>query len=99
MPPLSTRRPNVEVPDLVRRLCGDVRPRVVRNVTIDGRRTSLRLEETYLSALHDISRDTGIEINELVNFIAACRHVDSLTTAIRIFVLAYWREQAERMKR
>lgn len=94
MPPLFGRRPDVEVPDIVRRLCDPGEsgaPREVRNFRIDGRRTSLRLEGPYLAALEDISRDMGVEMSVLVTWIAGARSVDNLTTAIRLFVLAYFR--------
>lgn len=94
MPQLFRSRPDIKAPDFVSRLCGRVPSQTIRNFWIDGRRTSLRLEGPFIRDLTEIADREGMEVDELVTAVAACRQVDSLTGAIRLFVLAYWRDVA-----
>ncbi|MGO1079314.1 ribbon-helix-helix domain-containing protein [Inquilinus sp. CA228] len=63
----------------------------LRNVTIAGRRTSIKMEETFWSGLDEICSREGFSLNELCSMIDAARHRDAnLTSAVRTFVLAYF---------
>jgi len=63
-----------------------------RNIVVEGRRTSVRLEPAMWDALKDISVCEQKSINEIVSAVASCRmRSGSLTSAIRIFVMAYYR--------
>ncbi len=63
---------------------------VNRNVTVRGRRTSMRLERVMWEALHEICRREGKRLNELVTEIDTQRTESSLTAAIRVHLLRYF---------
>jgi predicted DNA-binding ribbon-helix-helix protein len=61
-----------------------------RNVVISGRRTSIRLETPFWSALEEIIEREGIALNVFMTRIDAVRHPElNLTSAIRVFVQSY----------
>jgi len=64
------------------------------NVTVAGRRTSIRLEPPMWEALHQICRREGKALNELVTEIDRGRAASSLTAAIRVYLLGYFRAAA-----
>lgn len=68
---------------------------VIRNVTIDNRRTSVRLEPEMWQALSDICRRERCSIHNLCTMISACKNgPGSLTAAIRVFIMAYYKTAA-----
>lgn len=64
---------------------------VSRNITVDGRRTSIRLEPTMWEALQEISDREGISIHQFCTQVDQHRHESSLTAAIRVAILMYYR--------
>lgn len=68
----------------------------IRNVVVAGRRTSVRLEPLMWEALRDIARHQGIGLNDLVTAIAGRRGGSSLTAAIRVFIVDFYRSAATR---
>jgi len=67
-----------------------------RNILIDTHRTSMRLEPEMWEALADIARREGISVNALCKRVSNGRKQSSLTSAMRVFVLAYYRCAADR---
>lgn len=68
---------------------------VSRNVTIDGHRTSIRLEPFMWDALLEICKNERMTIHKLCSMIAARKQLGgSLTAAIRVFIMAYFRAAA-----
>ncbi len=67
---------------------------VNRNVTIGRRRTSLRLEPAMWDALEEIWRREEMSQHELCAMIDGRRHASSLTAAIRVFIVNYFRAAA-----
>lgn len=63
---------------------------VNRNITVAGRRTSIRLEPAMWEALHQICAREGRSLNELATEINRERAQSSLTAAIRVFLLRYF---------
>jgi predicted DNA-binding ribbon-helix-helix protein len=63
---------------------------VNRNVTVAGRRTSMRLEPAMWDALQQICRREDKSLNELVTDIDRQRIESSLTAAIRVYLLRYF---------
>jgi len=61
-----------------------------RNVTVAGRRTSMRLEPAMWEALQQLCRREGKTLNELVTEIDRQRSESSLTAAIRVYLLRYF---------
>jgi predicted DNA-binding ribbon-helix-helix protein len=67
---------------------------VNRNVTVDGHRTSIRLEPVMWEALNRICQRERKSMNELVTLIARNRDQSTLTAAIRVFLLTYYQAAA-----
>ncbi len=67
---------------------------VIRNVTIGGRRTSMRLEPAMWDALEEICQRENLPRNELCGNIDNFRKASSLTAAVRVFIATYFRAAA-----
>jgi predicted DNA-binding ribbon-helix-helix protein len=66
-----------------------------RNVTVAGHRTSVRLEPAMWDALQQICRLEHKALNELVTVIEQNRIESSLTAAIRVYLMRYFRAAAQ----
>lgn len=64
---------------------------VNRNVTVNGHRTSMRLEPSMWDALDEICRREGATIHKLCSMVDSIRAQSSLTAAMRVFILTYFR--------
>jgi predicted DNA-binding ribbon-helix-helix protein len=64
------------------------------NVTVAGRRTSIRLEPAMWDALKEISAREAKTVHDVVTEIAHHRNQSSLTAAIRVFLLRYFKAAA-----
>ncbi len=64
---------------------------VNRNVIIAGRRTSLRLEPALWDALREVCRREGMTRHELCTWINRRRRASTLTAAVRVFIVSYFR--------
>lgn len=70
---------------------------VKRSLTLQGHRTSVSLEDPFWQAFRAIARAQGRPINALAAEIDAARDPDTgLASAIRVFVLAHYRDLAGR---
>lgn len=68
---------------------------VSRNVTVDGHRTSIRLEPAMWDALGEICRREKLNIHQLCSMIASHKGDEtSLTAAVRVFSMSYFRVAA-----
>ena len=66
---------------------------VKRSLTLRQHRTSVTLEDEFWTAFREIAEEKGRAINELAAEIDAARDLDTgLATAIRLYVLAYYRD-------
>jgi predicted DNA-binding ribbon-helix-helix protein len=65
-----------------------------RNVTIGGRRSSVRLAPEYWSALDEIGQRERFALADLCTFIRRRDPRRSFTAAVRVFVTLYFREVA-----
>lgn len=65
-----------------------------RNVTVDGHRTSLRLEQDVWEALEEICEREDMSVHEVCTLIEQRRTGSSRTAAVRAFILGYYREAA-----
>lgn len=66
-----------------------------RSLTLGGHRTSVTLEDEFWRAFREISSAKSLGINELAAEIDVDRGTDTgLATAIRLYVLAYYRARA-----
>jgi predicted DNA-binding ribbon-helix-helix protein len=67
---------------------------VSRNVVVGAKRTSLRLEPAMWKSLEEIARREAVSLHRLCTEIDARRRESSLTAAIRVFILSYFRAAA-----
>jgi predicted DNA-binding ribbon-helix-helix protein len=63
-----------------------------RNVWIGRRRTSLRLEPAMWQALEEVAASSALTIHQLCTMIDERRRESSLTAAVRVFLLLYYRD-------
>jgi predicted DNA-binding ribbon-helix-helix protein len=68
---------------------------VSRNITIRGRRTSIRLEPGMWDALHEVARARGQTIHQFCSEVDANRQESSLTAAIRMALLEHYRQATQ----
>src|SRR5689334_8039795 len=66
---------------------------ISRNVRVRGRRTSVRLEPEMWVALHDVAARERKPVNDLVTMVEDERTASTLSTAIRVFLIEYYRQE------
>jgi len=65
---------------------------ISRNITVLGRRTSVRLEPEMWTSLREIARRESCKIHDICSLIQMRKNPDtSLTAAIRVFLMLYYR--------
>jgi predicted DNA-binding ribbon-helix-helix protein len=64
-----------------------------RSVVIAGHKTSVSLEDAFWKTLKDIADRRNLTLSELVATIDGERQRGNLSSAIRLFVLDYFRDQ------
>jgi predicted DNA-binding ribbon-helix-helix protein len=69
-------------------------PVVKRSIVIAGHKTSVSLEDAFWKGLKDIAGGRDTTLSELVASIDTERRHGNLSSAIRLFVLDYYRSQA-----
>lgn len=67
---------------------------ICRNVTVNTRRTSLRMEPLLWESLREIADREGMTLNQLCSEIDGRRGPANLTAAIRVFIISYYRNAA-----
>lgn len=68
---------------------------VSRNITVRGRRTSVRLEPEMWGALKEIARRERCRIHDICSLVSLRKKENtSLTAAIRVFLMLYFRAAA-----
>jgi predicted DNA-binding ribbon-helix-helix protein len=66
---------------------------VKRSIVIGGRKTSVSLEDAFWTALKEIAGGREVALSELVGAINKERQHANLSSAIRLFVLGFYRDQ------
>lgn len=69
---------------------------ISRNVTVGGRRTSIRLESDMWDALREIGQRETMSAHQLCTLVKERRRESSLTAAVRVFIMSYFRTAAGR---
>ena len=69
-------------------------PVVKRSIVIAGHKTSVSLEDAFWRGLKEIAGDRDITLSDLVASIDTDRRHGNLSSAIRLFVLDYYRAHA-----
>ncbi|MEP7030912.1 MAG: ribbon-helix-helix domain-containing protein [Pseudolabrys sp.] len=68
-------------------------PVVKRSIVIAGHKTSVSLEDAFWKSLKDIANGREMTLSDLVASIDTDRRHGNLSSAIRLFVLDYYRAQ------
>jgi len=69
-------------------------PVVKRSIVVAGHKTSVSLEEAFWSGMKEIALLRNLTLSELVGEIDGGRQQGNLSSAIRLFVLDYFRSRA-----
>ena len=70
---------------------------VKRSIVVGGHKTSVSLEDTFWSGLKEIAARRVTTLSELVGAIDKERPHTNLSSALRLFVLDFYRSQASDM--
>ena len=71
-------------------------PVVKRSIKLDGRKTSVSLEDAFWSDLKEIASSRHMTLPELVAAIDAARQQGNLSSALRVFVLGHFQNEGKR---
>jgi predicted DNA-binding ribbon-helix-helix protein len=66
-----------------------------RTVNVAGRKTSVSVEETFWNEFKKIAATKGVRASRLVSMIDNERQDTNLSSAIRLFVLEYYRGKSD----
>jgi predicted DNA-binding ribbon-helix-helix protein len=66
---------------------------VKRSVVLAGHKTSVSLEDAFWNSLKEIAGSGNMSLSDLITAIDTARHHGNLSSAIRLFVLDFYREQ------
>jgi predicted DNA-binding ribbon-helix-helix protein len=66
---------------------------VKRSVVVAGHKTSVSLEDAFWKVLKDMASERDLSLSDLVGTIDAQRQQGNLSSAIRLFVLNFYRDQ------
>ena len=73
-------------------------PVIKRSIVVGGHKTSVSLEEAFWNGMKEISGQRNMTLSELVGEIDHQREQGNLSSAIRLFVLDYFRSRALDLK-
>ena len=68
-------------------------PIIKHSIVVAGRRTAVSLEDAFWEGLREIAKERNETLKDLVNKINADRQMFNLSSAIRLFVLHYYRNR------
>jgi predicted DNA-binding ribbon-helix-helix protein len=72
---------------------------ILKNVVVNGRRTSMRLEKEVWNALSDSCKEHDISLKTLCSQIEETKDTSGLSSAMRIHALNFYRDLVEKYKR
>jgi predicted DNA-binding ribbon-helix-helix protein len=64
---------------------------IQRTINIAGRKTSVSLEDAFWKGLKEIAATKGVPVTDLISKLHTERQNANLSSAIRLFVLEYYR--------
>ena len=68
-------------------------PVLKRSIVLDGHKTSVSLEDAFWDGLKEIGRQRLLTLSELIGSIDAERQQGNLSSALRLYVLEFYRSQ------
>jgi predicted DNA-binding ribbon-helix-helix protein len=63
-----------------------------RSIVICGHKTSISLEDSFWASLRQIARESATTVSGVVSMLHASRDGGNLSSTIRVFVLAHYRD-------
>jgi predicted DNA-binding ribbon-helix-helix protein len=69
-------------------------PVIKRSIVVAGHKTSVILEEPFWNGMKEISGQRSVTLSELVGEVDTKRQQGNLSSAIRLFVLDYFKTRA-----
>jgi predicted DNA-binding ribbon-helix-helix protein len=66
---------------------------IKRSIRVDGRNTSVTLEDAFWNSLKEIAHQQNETVTQLVARIDADRKAANLSSVLRVFVLQYFQDQ------
>lgn len=72
---------------------------IKRSIVIGGHKTSISLEDEFWRGLKEICEERGVTLSAQVQSIDAKRQGGNLSSAVRLFVLDYYRNRNEAGRR
>ena len=66
---------------------------VKRSIVVSGHKTSVSLEDAFWSGIKEIASGRNITLSDLVTTVDSDRQQGNLSSAIRLFVLDFYRNQ------
>jgi predicted DNA-binding ribbon-helix-helix protein len=66
-----------------------------RSIVLAGHKTSVSLEDAFLGSLRNIAKSRNVTLSALVTGIDSARQHQNLSSAVRLFVLNYYRDQLD----
>jgi predicted DNA-binding ribbon-helix-helix protein len=64
-----------------------------RTIVLAGRKTSISIEDDFWKGFRAIAKARGLTVSELVAIVDADRQQNNLSSAIRLFVLGFYRDR------
>jgi predicted DNA-binding ribbon-helix-helix protein len=83
-----------KLPQRPRRPANSASSLVIHAIVVDRHRTTVRLEPEMWNALQDIAHLAGLTVNDVATDIDRMRTASSLTAAIRVYVVEFYRKAA-----
>jgi len=71
---------------------------VKRSIVVSGHKTSVSLEDAFWSGIKEIASGRNITLSDLVTAVDSERQQGNLSSAIRLFVLDFYRNQLADVK-
>ena len=71
---------------------------IKRSVVVAGHKTSVSLEDAFWKGLKEIAAERDMTLSELVGAIDSEREYGNLSSALRLFVLEFYRSQISDFK-
>ena len=69
-------------------------PILKRSIVLNGRHTSISLEDVFWVALKDIARTKGIGVQQLIGQIGSGRRPTNLSSVLRQHILEWYRDHS-----
>jgi predicted DNA-binding ribbon-helix-helix protein len=70
-----------------------------RSIEIDGRNTSISLEDAFWECLQKIADERKVTPSRLISGIEAGRRTGNLSSVLRVFILEHYKDQLDRQAR